>query len=308
MNKLISKIESKTGIENIVERLSGNISGSEFNSLLLEIFKKRTDGLSPASVLKELGKNRFAKPAGIDPVTIKKEEIDWLETSEKFGFEPVLLSPLTQLGTVSSMAPVDQQNVVSGLRSTEVVSDATNVMSLIAADRIKTSKETKELDYCTTHRHVRAQLFENPNFTAHFGLFCMISTAKDEGSYSFETGQLRKYFSFYHEMLSRKVDRDKLWIKIFMDDTDKSFASSIKETANDFAEKNNIKVKFAPTMNDYYKKLQFKFYYDYKGIEFDLADGGFVDWMGKLLSDKKQRLIISASALEMIAKINSGLI
>ena len=308
MNKLINKIESKTGIENIVEKLSGNLSGSEFNSLLLEIFRERTETLNPPAVLKEFSKNRFVLPAIIDPITIKKEEIDWLETAQKYGFEPIELSPLTQLGTVSSMALVNQQNIVSALRGTEIVSDATNVMSLIAASKITDNKEINKPDYCTTHRHVRAQTFENPNFSAHFGLFCMISAAKDEGSFTFETEQLKRYFSFYLEVLSRKVERDKLWIKVFRDDSDKNFASRIEETATSFSEEKSIKVEFVPMMNNYYNKLQFKFYYDYNGMEIDLADGGYVDWMQKLLSDKKQRLIISAGAVEMTAKLNAGII
>lgn len=112
MNKLIKKIESKAGVENILDNISENISGSELNSFLLELFRKRSAQFNPSNILQEYGKNWFCFPSIVDPIKIKKEEIDWLENGSEYGFQPILISPLTPFGTVNSVALVDQNNIV----------------------------------------------------------------------------------------------------------------------------------------------------------------------------------------------------
>jgi len=54
---------------------------------------------------------------------------------------------------------------------------------------------------------------------------------------------------------------------------------------------------------DYYEVAQFKFYVVRNGQEINLSDGGFVDWTQKLISDQKQRLLISGVGTELIYKM-----
>jgi hypothetical protein len=89
------------------------------------------------------------------------------------GFTPVTLSPLALFGTCSTVAFVDQNNVVTALRGTEVVSDATNVFAILIARDFKKKKDHGLIKYAATHRHARSQALSNPAFTAHFGIFCL---------------------------------------------------------------------------------------------------------------------------------------
>src|SRR5579864_1558654 len=43
--------------------------------------------------------------------------------------------------------------------------------------------------------------------------------------------------------------------------------------------------------NDYYKGVQFKLYITVNGVEWEIADGGFVDWTQQMLENKKERLL-----------------
>jgi hypothetical protein len=57
----------------------------------------------------------------------------------------------------------------------------------------------------------------------------------------------------------------------------------------------------------YYKRLQFKIYVVRNNKEFDIGDGGFVDWTQKLTGNKKERLLISAIGIEYLFKIFNGM-
>lgn len=303
---ILKKIEKKTGIKDIIEILINSLSGSEINSMLLKLFQKRTFKITPASVLEEFNSNRFCIPSRLDPIFFKNEEIKWLQSAGETGFKPLLLSPLTPLGTCSSVALVDQNNIVSASRGTEIISDATNVLALKAASDIKKRNEYNK--YCTTHRHVRGQYFTNPNFSAHFGLFCMATPGIDEGSFKFETEQLEEHLKYYLGMLIKDFSTTDILLKVFIRDNNTTFILKLEKILTEIKKRTGIKIEKENKRNDYYETIQFKYFIKHKGEYLDVADGGFVNWTQKLLSNKKQRLLISGAGLELIIKIVQGMI
>ena len=66
----------------------------------------------------------------------------------------------------------------------------------------------------------------------------------------------------------------------------------------------NITVDFEQREgHGYYHGLRFKLYgTNQTGQEFDLSDGGFTDWTQKLLSNRKERFLISGFGSELICK------
>jgi hypothetical protein len=66
----------------------------------------------------------------------------------------------TVLGTCTSVSAVDQNRIVSTVRSSEVVSDPTNVLALEAARRRQSSVDPVHLASC--QRVLRAQRFIEP--------------------------------------------------------------------------------------------------------------------------------------------------
>src|SRR5262245_1655240 len=142
--KNISKlIAEKTGYANLLDDLN-KLSGSELNSLLLELFRRRIRKISPAALLKDFDKNRFSALSTVDTISFKQFEMRCLELAAEKEFNVVTLSPLTSLGACSVMGYVDQNNVVSALRGTEIISDATNVFALMIASEFK-KKKTNEV-------------------------------------------------------------------------------------------------------------------------------------------------------------------
>ena len=63
-----------------------------------------------------------------------------------------------------------------------------------------------------------------------------------------------------------------------------------------------------PQASGYYRGVQFKLYILRDGGEREIADGGFVDWTQRLLENRKERLLISGFGLELLVKMQQGIL
>jgi len=63
-----------------------------------------------------------------------------------------------------------------------------------------------------------------------------------------------------------------------------------------------------PVENSYYVGVQFKLYIGWRGQEWEIADGGFVDWTQKLVGNRKERMLICGFGLELLYKMREGLL
>src|SRR5258708_21223763 len=76
--KIIEHITQKTGIPHLVELLAQGLTGSELNSLLLEVFNQRQKNISPALLLQQYQVNRFVHPAETDMIGLLTLELEVL--------------------------------------------------------------------------------------------------------------------------------------------------------------------------------------------------------------------------------------
>jgi hypothetical protein len=306
MTNISRLIEKKMGYTNLLNDLTEKLTASELNTLLLELFRIRAKKMTPAELLRQFEKNRFALPSAVDAIGFQEFETRCLKLANSKGFVPITLSPLAPFGTCSAVAFVDQNNIVTALRGTEVVSDATNVFALLIARELKKKKDHGLMKYAATHRHVRSQSLSNPAFTAHFGVFCLATGGPDMGSFSFELTQLLDHIAIHFEVYSNEFDlsKEKFLLRVYLKEDNEIFHQRLKNTLKNLG--NSMIVQFEKQIDpgDYYKLVQFKFFLERNGNEINLSDGGFVDWTQKLIPNKKHRLIISGIGTELIHKID----
>jgi hypothetical protein len=115
--------------------------------VLLEVMQRRANGRTPADVLAQYRRDGFCKPALVDQRT--SIAIDAHLLAAAVGFEAIELSPVAPLGACSAVALTDQNRVLSALRSTEIVSDHTNVLVLECALRLR-ADPTAPVHFATT--------------------------------------------------------------------------------------------------------------------------------------------------------------
>src|SRR5262245_37333784 len=136
------------------ERLATGLSGSELQSVLLEVMQRRAKVRRPAEVLSQYRRDAFCKPAVVDQRT--SVALDGHLLAAARGFEAIELSPVAPFGVCSAVALTDQNRVVSALRSTEVASDPTNVLALECALRLRANPPVP-VHFATSQRVLRAQ-------------------------------------------------------------------------------------------------------------------------------------------------------
>lgn len=309
-NPTIDKILKKLGQNDLLDILVHRLTASELNSLLLEVYKMKTEALSPAELLNGYISNRFVKPVGTNPREYLQLESNFYRIAEAFSFTPLELSPVAQLGTCSVIATVNQNKIISSLRGTEVMADATNALALHICS-LRKEMETADREgnnpirYCTSHRLIRTQKFDIPGFSAHFKIFCMVSSDRDTGSYGFEKQHLLEHIRAYKEIFEQLFQIRHMKVKLIKSggysDPDGLFTrvmSHLQENIDGisvYAKDGN-----AVNGNNYYNGIQFKLLVDIKGIEYEIADGGFVDWSQKLLGNRKERMLISGMGVDFL--------
>ena len=301
-SKILKKLKAN-GYEHLVSFLCDELTESELNSLLLEVFSNRTSLKEPSQVLKDYIRSRFVKPCVIDPIRSTAAELDIFKIVRSADFEVIEFSPLTPLGTCSIDKTVHQNNIVSSLRRTEVVSDVTNVMALEIAKRAKENPQMNMINLATSHRLVRAQGFDHPDYTAHFKVLAMNSSWLDRGKFLLEEEHLIKHIITYQKIFKEvyKIDADRIELQLKFDPSQQD--EDFVKMTDRLCEKVNLKsiVDEWDGNNNYYTLLRFGLRLD--SLPMPIVDGGLVNWGRILTQNKKRRMLISGFGTELLYKI-----
>lgn len=307
-NKAVRRIIRQLGCDDLLDTLQHELSSSDLNSLLLELFRQKATAVSSSDLLRQYATSRFVQPSEVDPIALKRMEIELLTQAQGHGFQPVQLSPVAPLGSCSVVGTADQNKIISALRGTEVVADATNALALHICHSIKSnqlSHAEASIRMCTTHRHVRAQHFDKPSLLTHFHLFCMVTSGQDRGSYTFEKNTLTEHLHCYQHIFralfhaNMKVKLNRMGGYTDGEGLMTRLSRHLMENIPDLPVIEN----FTESTNNYYKGLQFTLVVTINGTELNIGDGGFVDWPQKLLGSKKERMMISAIGLERLVSL-----
>lgn len=299
----LERILLKLGEKDLISKMVNQLSGSELNTLLLKVFSEKAKAYSPSDLLNRYQENRFVHPAKVDVFKLKQLELDILKIACNNNFPPIQLSPVAPLGSASIVGEVDQNNVISSLRGTEVVSDATNLIALHISELIQSKNYARGelIRFCTTHRHTRAQFFGNASgMLPHFHLFCSVTAGIDKGSYSFEKQSFWEHVLMYQNIFNTIFDSE---IEIiFSERGGYKDCSELITKVIDYGEQNNISVSIGEPYkeNQYYKGFQFTIKTVINGDVHFIGDGGLVDWTQKMIGNKKERLLISAIGLDRL--------
>jgi hypothetical protein len=307
LNKqLIECILSKAQVPELLEVLTQRVSQSDLQSLLLEVYRSRSQSLTPQSLLQQYERNRLVQPATTSPRQIL--EFDRLAYSVlPPSFELLELSPVCPFGTNSIVTPLDQNQTITTIRNSEVCSDSTNVLALECARRRRDkANRAAEIKLCASHRLLRPQAPNKPGTFPHFRIFSLVNAGRDRGAYRFEVATLLEQLEFYLRLLQSaqqsgfRLEAIRIHLTVF----DEIRREILEAEVLDQLSQTHHAVRFGYTCvqqqeQHYYTGMRFEIYaQDRAGTEYFLADGGFTDWTQQLLSDRKERLLISGLGSE----------
>jgi hypothetical protein len=329
---ITERISRKTGVPGLVRLLAEQLSGTELSSLLLEVFHERVGRMTPQGLLQQYQANRFVQPSELDMIGVLEMELKALQYLKCRKFQPLELSPAAQWGSCSVVATASQKKIISAIRNTEIMADATNALALHIAgirknDRRRAAPEGSGgtaapgedaavtgggfMRYCTVHRHIRTQEIKGSGFTPHFKVGCLVTAGRDTGNYEFEcmalAEQIQTLYHLFREVFLVEKVRFKLQRRAGYED-----GNPLIERLYAYLEKGSGEIGVSPeepaVENGYYKGVQYKMVIEVGGREWEIADGGFVDWTRQLLGDGKERLLIGGWGLDFLYRLQHDLL
>jgi hypothetical protein len=312
MRDIIRRIERQAGVSNLVEILAESIKPTDLQSLLLEVYRKRVKHRNPSVVLSDYSSNSYARPSRIDPTRL----LEWNRIAFSHlpeGFQAIELSPVSPLGSVSGLASISQDWVLTTIRNLEVTADPTNILALECALQRKELTRSKPFDTTPVHlacsqRVVRTQRFRSPDSLQHFQLFSLCSAGRSTGNLRFEINAATEHIRFYLKALKDFLGPATLLratvIDLHPDSHDEAtFNEPIQKLKKEFKDVDMGLEKAKIDETAYYRNLRFHVYASQPKIrEMELVDGGDTDWTQKLLGNAKERLIISGIGSERLCE------
>jgi len=311
-NPIIARIQREAGVPDLVDVLADRLDPTDVQSLLLEVYRRRAAKVSAGQLLGQYERDRFVRPSTLAPALLTDVgRLAWSLLPD--SYEAIELSPVCPLGANAAIATVDQNKVVTTIRNTEVVADATNALALECAVRRRRllgrdPRSRERVRLCASHRLVRGQAYRSASAQAHFRLLGLCAAGRDEGSFRFETTSLTEQIGFYLHLLREvahlgyRVERVRVAVTAFDAGREHALVEQVLMPLR--AGYPDVACALDPdrkTGRGYYVGACFHVYVTNEaGVEFELIDGGFTTWTQQLLSSNKERLLISGLGVELL--------
>ena len=291
------------GVPDLVERLAGGVAGADLTSFLLAVARAQAARCTPTDVLRAYERDRFTTPSTIDGRVLHAVEAELLAALPD-DVEVVALSPVVPLAAHSALSTVPQNNVVSTTRRTEVAADPTSALALEAAARRRQpppNEQRDELHLAALQRVVRAQPFSGPRSFAHFGLLGIVSAGRNQRGLPFERAALARHVVIAADG-ARRAGASRVEVRFSDFSADGRDAPIITAAKDELGARADLAVVVADDPErthgrGYYPGACFKLLVD----DGEVGDGGFVDWTQLLLSDRKERLLVSGISVDRLA-------
>ena len=302
LHPAVARLVAEHGPE-VLDTLVG-LPGADLTSLLLAVAERRAGARTPAEVLRQYGRDRFVAPGQVDPLSVQRVEVAALR-SVAAQFEPVVLSPVVPLGVHAAIADVDQDNVVTTTRASEVAADPTTALALEAAVRRQErldvdARSIEVVRLAGVQRVLRAQRFEGSQSFAHFSLLGAVSAGRDRGGRRFEAEELVAHVRAMGDA-AKACGASQVEVRL----TDfGGLAADVLDHAIRALDEPGTTCELWPgreAARGYYTGVCFKLGVLVDGEPVEIGDGGMVDWTQRLLGNRKERLMTSGLSVERLA-------
>ena len=306
--RIIARIARKLAGD-AVAGLEETLGGSELQSLMLHVYRRRSAARAPAELLRQYDRVRMLQPARVDPRRLLEVEAAAYRAAE--GFEALELAPVAPLGINQVLGEIDQNSCLATVRQAEVLADPTTMAALECARRRR--NDGAEVRLCSIGRQLRLQPYDHPEFLPHFKLFSMVTAGRDHGSHRFEMAalgeQLHVYLAMLEDLSASGYRIGEVVVSLSHTGRDaqlleRAAAEVLTDLGEDFPWATMRLDPDRERGRAYYSGLCLSLDADTpEGHRINLADGGFTDWTRRLLANAKERLLVSGLGIELLARL-----
>jgi hypothetical protein len=306
---LIGRIARRLNTEDALAALTTGLPATDLQSLLLHVFAERSAHRRTAELLRQYERTAMLRPGAVDARALHALERAAYDSSPQF--EAIELSPVAPLGLNTVLGQIHQNNCLATIRGSEVLADPTTAAALECARR-RRSGDDGEIRLCSRARLLRLQPIDVPEFSPHFGLFWWVTAGRDPGDYLFELDSVCEHIACHLDMLERvaAAGYELGPVRVKVSHTDRNERRLVQVERNVFAP---LAERFCTVHFDidrereqgrnYYAGLCLSIEARVDSRWFNLSDGGLTPWTQRLLSNRKERLMVSAMGIEVIPKL-----
>jgi hypothetical protein len=274
---------------------------------LLAIARADAASRRPSDLLAQWAADSTVRPSPVDLRTAVA--FDALALDAARDYEALLLSPVAPLGVSSVLSPGSQDRILSTIRGTEVVADATNVLALECAARLRRDPAT-HVRLCTIHQLLRMQPPSNEKArTKHFRLLMLGEAGAGSPANGFEVTAAIAQLHVYRRLLdSAARTRGLTWEQplaiVRSNDALPAIGARIRTALEDGFP--DIQVREESLESRYYQGLRIGYgAHDRAGVFQEIVDLGVLDWVGQLTSNRRNRYVASAIGLQLLPMLFS---
>jgi hypothetical protein len=193
--RIVDRIERELAIPGLVDALARRLPASDLRSILMEVYRIRAAEAKETSILAHAVRDPLMAPSGVSARELMAFDSVAFQSASEFA--ALDLSPVCPFSAASVLGGTSQNNVLTAIRNAEILGDSTIALALEACRR-RSAAEVVRL--CATHRVVRLQPFDIPEYSPHFRLFGLVTAGRDTGSFRFETAHLVEHVRVYLKM------------------------------------------------------------------------------------------------------------
>lgn len=277
-----------------------SLAPSESTPLWLRVAAKQAARRTPANVLRQFGEDTFVAPSQLDLRLVNA--LDQSALAAAASFDALLLSPVAPLGTCSVLAPTHQDRILTANRGTEVVSDPTNVLALVCAQRL-TRQPGRDVRLCTVHEVLRAQaLPRRAGFSRHFRMLALAEAGCGRADDGFEVDAVVRHVSVFDTLMTNLAAIDMHFGRR------RAIVHSGQRHGVLGERVHNALARALPWFGLEHRPLHASYYDGLRvlidattpgGESVDVGDVGRFDWMAKLCANRRYRLIASGFGLQL---------
>ena len=326
MEDVIRRIQQSADDPDLLAKLVA-LPGADLQSLLMEVYRRRAEALTPHDALRDYQTNRFTKPVPLPAAGFARIEQIAHPMLDVAGFQVLELAPLAPLGCSSALAPVSQNKIVSALRG-EVVSDPTNVLALEATLRRRERLSADPRDgalvkLAANHRVTRVFSGVDDRHFAHFRILGLVTAGRDPGDRAFEKQALTSHLALHVSVVLEATGLPPEAVQVSLTPLDEgAFGARLEawasELQTDGIGSHDRTTALSPrhaiplgvriqidrermSGRGYYESFCFKIHADHpEHGRLEFSDGGCVGWTRELLGSKKERCFISGTGVDRL--------
>ena len=206
-SKIASRIEKDSGVAGLFDALALKLPSSDLQSLLLEVYRTRAEGLSEPALLAQASRNPLLAASAVNARQFAEFDCAAFDAAKPISLRSIF-TPACPFGASYTLGGTSQNNVLTTIRNAEAFERSGAICDGIRSRPPQTARRGFVIRLCAEppRNPVAAVRCLPWIHAAHFRLFAMVSAGRVAASRGFEIDELCRHCAAYLRLF-RKLNR-----------------------------------------------------------------------------------------------------